>query len=300
MFQLIPRFELTGHAGAIYDLTGKGNFVYSASGDHFVARWDLKNQKQDTFSIRASDAIYSIALLNDEKHLIFGTSKGAVHLIDLLDKKEIKCIEFHKVALFSITENPTKKQIYLGDAAGNLSVWNSETWNLLVSIPFDCGKIRSIRVDETNNLLFVSCQDGKTRILDIDTFNEIQALNGHETGVNCGAIFPLKKDFFASGGKDGYVRIWNWKQGKQLLEIPAHNFGIYQIEFLNNGQNMITISRDKSIKLWDANELKVIQKIERKHKGHSHAVNAIYKINEFEFVSAGDDKRIIYWDLVER
>jgi WD40 repeat protein len=102
-----------------------------------------------------------------------------------------------------------------------------------------------------------------------------------------------------SAGKDGYLRFWDRAANYlKKLEIPAHNFGIYQIDFFNDDKNFISISRDKSIKLWDCDNWKVLQKIERKHGGHSHAVNAFWKKSESEFITVSDDKRINNWELI--
>ena len=119
----------------------------------------------------------------------------------------------------------------------------------------------------------------------------------HKDGVNCLAFFPEKNKILISGGKDGYLRVWNLNTNALVLEIPAHNFGIYKIEFFNNGKHFCTASRDKSIKIWDTNDCSVISKLERKQGGHSHAVNDICKLDEHTLCSVGDDKRIIIWDV---
>ena len=61
----------------------------------------------------------------------------------------------------------------------------------------------------------------------------------------------------------------------------------------------MTASRDKTIKIWDAFSADVLKRIERKDGGHSHAVNDLWKKDEMNFVSTGDDKRIIWWEMNE-
>lgn len=294
---LIKRLEISGHAGAVYTVDGHDHFVYTGSGDQFVAKWNLESGLQEKFSIRAEKSIYKISLVDEKQKLVIGTSAGALHIIDLEKRTELKHFVQHKQAIFSITENPLKKQLYTGDASGNLAVWNTENWELVLFLPLECGKIRSIITNESGEQLFLACQNGEIKIFDSTTFNETACFFAHENGANTLALLPDKDSTLLSAGKDGYIRAWDLKSGNKIVEIPAHNFGIYQLEFFNGGKNFVSVSRDKSIKLWDSSTFKVIQKIERKHGGHSHAVNAIYKKSEKEFVTAGDDKRIISWEL---
>lgn len=297
---LIKRLEISGHAGAVYTVDGHDQFVYTGSGDQFVAKWNLENGLQEKFSIRAEKSIYKIALIDEKQKLVIGTSAGALHVIDLEKRTEIKHFVQHKQAVFAIAENTIKKQLYTGDAAGNLAVWDTENWELILFLPLECGKIRSILVRENGEQFFLACQDGEIKVFDSAGFNETASFFAHENGTNTLAFVPGKASTLLSAGKDGFIRAWDLSSGSKIIEIPAHNFGIYQLIFFNNGKNFVSVSRDKSIKLWDSATFKVIQKFERKHGGHSHAVNAGYKKSELEFVTVGDDKRIIYWELSDK
>ena len=55
----------------------------------------------------------------------------------------------------------------------------------------------------------------------------------------------------------------------------------------------LSASRDKSIKIWVGFYDEVIQKIDAKDKGHKFSVNTLIDLNEKEFLSGGDDKKII-------
>ena len=290
------RVELTGHAAPIYAVLSNENALYTASADKFVARWDVQESKQDNFAIKSESSNYAIVVLQDAPILIIGTSSGTLHVIDTLKKCELHHFVQHTVAIFSIVENFTNKQLYVTDADGNLSVWDKKTWELILFLPLLVGKIREVLVSEDGEFIFLACQDGTIRSFDTHFFNEKLVLKAHKDGVNCLAFLPEKNKILISGGKDGYLRVWNLNTNALVLEIPAHNFGIYKIEFFNNGKHFCTASRDKSIKIWNASDCSVVSKLERKQGGHSHAVNDICKLDEHTLCSVGDDKRIIIWD----
>ncbi|MBP6459135.1 MAG: hypothetical protein KA264_03465 [Crocinitomicaceae bacterium] len=292
--------EITGHAAAVYSVDFFNHNIYTGSGDKFVTRWDIHSGNQDQFAIKAESSVYKIKVIPFKNQLIIGTSTGDFHVIDLMDKKEIHFFKQHKLAIFEIAFLESKKLVFISDAEGNVSVWSLENWKLIIYLPFDCGKIRSIIFSKDNEKAYLACQDGKIRIVSTSTFNLIDSFEAHSMGCNVLVFHPLKGHVLFSAGKDGFLRCWDLLNQKQVIAIPAHNFGIYGLHLLNNNSNLISISRDKSIKNWDINTLNPVCKIERKQGGHSHAVNGIVGVDDSTFVTVGDDKRILFWSLLSQ
>jgi WD40 repeat protein len=288
------KLVLSGHSGAIYALAFDDEFIYSASADKYVTRWNLVLGTQDKFAIKFSNSPYSICLFDSHSKLAVGLDNGNLHFFDLKNRKELKFYIQHKTGIFSILENSAKKHLYSTDADGNLAIWNTENYDLQLFLPFDCGKIRRMCLDETGSKLFLACQDGYVRILETEYFNQIGEFYAHENGVTSLA-FITENNQLITGGKDAILRIWNLETMQQIKAIPAHNFVIYDIQFLNSDE-FITVSRDKSIKIWSVNNLGVTQKIEFKNGGHIHSVNKIQQLNATTFATCSDDKRIMIWE----
>lgn len=292
---LQKQLEFNGHNAAVYSLAFDGTSVYSGSADGFVARWDLITGVQDKFSIRADAPVYSIALIKDQKWLVVGLSSGAIHIIDVEQKKEHRFIQQHPSAVFFIIENPIKKHVYSCDASGNLAVWNFDNFNLMLFIPFDCGKIRRVVVSPDGETIALCCQDGKLRILDTTFFNEKESFYAHKDGTNSSTFISPK--VLLTGGKDAMLRLWNLEKNEELYEIPAHNFAVYDLIFIKELNKIISCSRDKTIKIWNSNDFSIEIRIDRKLGGHSHSVNAICEMDSHRFATCSDDKRIIVWKI---
>lgn len=291
----IKQKEITGHTAAVYACTFSDVYVYSGSADKYVARWILDEGTQDKFAIKFDHAIYSIALLENGLFAA-GLSDGALHFFDLSSRKELKYFTQHTKAIFSINYNRHKKHVYVGDADGNLSVWNSKTLDLLIYIPLDCGKIRSCTISEKGDNFAIACQDGTIRIFETDSFNEVNTFNAHENGTTSVLFHPTESNWLISGGKDALLKMWHWQREEELASVVAHTFSIYDIISIKNGESIITASRDKNIKVWNSKDLGFIKRLDARAGGHRHSVNALSKINETTFVSCSDDKRIIVWE----
>ena len=287
--------ELTGHSAGIYSLAFDGDFLYSGSADGFVTRWDITLGIQDKFAIRFDNPVYSICLINDNQQLVAGLSNGDMHVFDLESRLEIKYFTQHTKAIFALSENPFKKQFYSADADGNLAIWNAETLDLLIYLPLDCGKIRRIKSSSDGTYFSLVGQDGFVRVFDTTFFNEISSFIAHKNGATSLLFHPKNDSQIITGGKDALLKIWNWKTAQLIQEIPAHNFVIYDIISISNGDYIASCSRDKSIKIWKSEDYSFQQKIDFKFAGHRHSVNCLFELNRNMFCSGSDDKRILLW-----
>jgi WD40 repeat protein len=287
--------EFSGHGAGIYSLAFDGQFIYSASADHYVARWNLASGEQDRFAIKFDFPVYSIALLNQNNFLAVGLSSGDLHLFDLVKRVEVKFFKQHTKALFCIVENSVKQQFYTADADGNLAIWDSSSFDLLLYLPLDAGKIRRIAVNASGEHFAVACQDGTIRIFETSYFNEIHTFQAHEGGTTAIVFNPMNENELFSGGKDAHICQWNWREEKHVKHIAAHNFIVYDLKIDPSENLLISGSRDKTVKVWNLSDLTIHQRLDLTQKGHRHSVNALQIINETTFVSASDDKRIICW-----
>lgn len=288
--------EIIGHAGAIYTCVCKDDFIYSGSGDNYVARWIIETGEQDKFAIKFDESVYSLMFI-DENRLVVGLANGHVHVFDLNENKEIKFFTQHTKAIFSFAFNEVKKQLYVADADGNLSIWDTSKLELLIYLPLDCGKVRDIAINKEGDRFTLACQDGTIRVFESDYFNEILTIDSHENGATAVLYHPNNPSQLISGGKDAMLKIWDLTTSTCLKEIPAHNFAIYSIQALNDGKTIVTASRDKTIKIW-SDDLEFQERLDFKVGGHRHSVNKIRILDAKRFVSVSDDKKIIVWEAV--
>jgi len=287
MFQKL--FEFSDHTGPVYCLTKHNDFLFSSGADKYIVRWNLNNCTQDNFVIRLENSAYSIKHLMNLPYLVIGSSNGDLHVINSLEKKEIKFIQHHKSAIFSIYEIPEKTLLLTGDADGNLCIWKSDNFQLLIQIPLNSGKIRTIK--HFQNELFIGSKDGVMRIFELDFFNQIEEKIINKDGIQ--SILKID-DVIMIGGYDGYLFALESKTKKIISKIPAHRGPIYSLVSFNSDY-FISSSRDKSIKIWDKNTLKVIDKKEFKTGGHKNSVNQVLELNKTTFATCSDDSRIILW-----
>jgi WD40 repeat protein len=281
---------LKGHSAPIYAVTSDQNFIYSSSGDKIVTRWNKISGEQDSFVVRLDEPAYSISIY--EELLLVGTTKGTVYAINTSNKSVVWERNLFGFPIFSIEINPDLKQIYVGDAEGNLIVFNS-SGDKLISLPLNSGKIRVLL--SNGNQLYVGSNSGKLIVLDELTFNQINQID-LEIGISC--FFINEKDNSCHIGlKNAHLFSIQLQNGQILKKLPLHHQTIYGIELF--GSILVTVSMDKTMKFWDRDTFNPLKRIELKDGGHSRSINGIHRLNEFEFVTFSDDKTIILWQLTK-
>jgi WD40 repeat protein len=285
----------SSHNAAVYGLSkSNGNHsFFSASGDRFIAEWNGKTLAQETFAIKLEEAAYVVFAIPNSGKIAIGTASGAIHIVDRVSKQEIKNLAVHRNGVYAFAFLQEQEMLISCGGDGSLALWSTANWNLIRQLPIGDFKIRSIANTSDEKHIAIGCGEGTIRILETNFFNEIHTIKAHQDGV--GALqFMATKPVLLSGGKDGFLRVWNLKDNyTQLLELPAHYSAIYSIALSQDEKHLVTTSRDKSFKLWKLPEFEVFQRVEARDGGHSHSVNGALWLSNSEFVTCGDDRKII-------
>ena len=109
-----------------------------------------------------------------------------------------------------------------------------------------------------------------------------------------------------SGSRDAHLAAWQFSslESSLLHTIPAHNFTINSMSYHADWQLLATASRDKTIKLWDAQQLRLLKVLDPQKaemEAHTHSVNTLLWLDYNDLlISAGDDRTIMAWQMAEK
>ncbi|GAB4376393.1 MAG: hypothetical protein Kow0075_03460 [Salibacteraceae bacterium] len=288
---------IKGHSGAIYALATDEpkQLIYTGGADKVVACWDAATGHQVPPTIRTERSIYSLALLNNT--MVVGTSTGSMHVIDLEHRAELKHFTFHTGGVFNLLPNGDKSLLLASAADGKITLWNTNTWELVAVMDPAGGKVRRTLFNDGDHTILAGCADGSVAVYDAESFATKFRFKAHADAVTALALTP--DGMLLTGSKDAHLKLWELKPNASgLMSVPAHNFAIYDIAIIDN-DHFATASRDKTIKIWSRDDMKVIQRIDRLSGGHIHSVNRLMWCPQWaKLVSASDDRSAKTWDVM--
>lgn len=87
-----------------------------------------------------------------------------------------------------------------------------------------------------------------------------KTLTPHTNFVNCVRYAP-NGEVFVSGGAEGKAYVFEGKSGDIIGEVgsPAHKGGIYALSFSPDSKEVMTVSADKTAKIWNVESRELVQ-----------------------------------------
>ena len=277
------------HANPIYALAVQNAFIFTGSADLTVKQFNTETESLEHFTVRTSSACIAMHRFNSTL-LLLGLLNGEFHAIDTQTKQEVFTHDFGGVGVFAITASTSLNHIYLGLADGRIAVLDASSFELLFFEYVAQDKIRKLLFCEKRSQLFYASKDGSIGCLDSITFEQMVAWNAHAMGVN--SLVLAEGIGLISGGKEGYISLWDIDSSSLMRSFPAHRGAIYDLQILNN--QLLSASRDRSIKVWKLPNFEPLQKLVE----HQQSVNGIAQQNQHSFVSVSDDGTLVSWNRV--
>ena len=292
---------LTGHSGCIYAMD-KGfseKTIFTGGSDRYIALWNLETLQAEKFSAALPAAIYAICHIPEKNILLAGTTTGAIHILDLDKKEEIKILQHHRGPVFDIQYSLKTNCFYTVGGDGNFAVCSLDTLSLLKMKNLSYDKARSIAFNDATSEIAVALGDSNVLIFDLLTLEYKNDFIAHQlgkkiVGANIVRYSPDGK-FLLTGGRDAHLNIWSVENYELIKSIPAHNWAIYDIVFSPDATLFATASRDKTVKIWDAKTYQILNRITKLNfEAHTHSVNKlIWSTYRNYLVSVGDDKMVM-------
>jgi WD40 repeat protein len=281
-----------GHSNAIYCISFDKDTqtLYSGSADGLIVEWKPGLSENGISLVRVNAPVWS--MLKHKHKLYIGTSKGNIHIIDLLERKEIRNIELHNKGVFQIVH--TSYGIFTAGADGSVAQWDLD-FNLILRKKISDKSIRHIEPFPDNSGLLLACSDHT--IYKINYKAEICSVwKGHTLSVFTLCFLDTKSNNFISGGRDAVLKIWD--QNKEIETIAAHLYAIYAISLSPCGKFVATSSMDKTIKIWDSTTFKLLKVIDyAKNQAHTNCVNKVLWVDNSSLISCSDDRQILHFKI---
>jgi len=125
---------------------------------------------------------------------------------------------------------------------------------------------------------------------------QIHEWKGHSKGIAAIRWFPVSGHLILSGSMDSKVKIWEvYKNRRCVRTYTGHKQAIKDVNFNNAGDNFLSTSYDRYIKLWDTETGQCKQSFTSKKVGYCCKFNPD-EDKQHLIVTGMADKKILCWD----
>jgi WD40 repeat protein len=180
--------------------------------------------------------------------------------------------------------------IATGDEDGRVTLWEPSSGDEIAVLdpPSDAQPgINGLAFSPDGSILITASTDGIAKIWDLDTYELIRTIQGHEDRIMNVTLSP-DGTLIATASGDGTARIWSL-DGDQLRVLSGHQGGVQDVEFSPDGRRVATAGEDETIRLWDVDtgrELLVL-------RGHAGSISDVaFSPDGTRLASASNDGTI--------
>lgn len=222
-----------------------GTRLATAGNDRKLIITDVNDLATSVIEKRHPEAIISIAYSNDGKKLATVGFERKLRIYDAADGQQIAeqncdCADNHSV-VFSHDDT----LIAVGGRSGAIKVWSVENMELLTTYKKHRQRIRSLSFTADHKILSA----GEDQVIHLtDPRDTNQSKQTQRLGAKLFATQIIGRGFFATGGSDNQVHIWNTDAMVALGSLMGHTGTVSCLDA--KSKTIVSGSYDASIRVW--------------------------------------------------
>lgn len=221
---------------------------------------------------------------------------GTVILWNTATRSPIVTIDGEQHGVRSVTFNPDSSLLATGSWDGIITLWDTTSGAQKTHLHVEGQRgIQIMHFSHDGTRLVEASWGGYMALWDVETESLIATLNGHTDEVNS-LIFNTTGSVFASGSKDGSVRVWNTADGAALLTLDAAE-AVNSVIFSPNDTYLAAGTERGSVYLWDTANGGLLAAFDNYQRGLD-----VVKFNESGSIlaAASWDGAMTLWDVASK
>lgn len=235
----------------------------------------------DTINAHERD-IWSLAVQPDGKGLVTGSADKSAKIWDFkvvqeevlgTNRKTPKLTLVHsrtlKVAddILSVCFSPDSRLLAVSTLDSTVKVFFLDTLKLFLTLYGHKLPVLSMSISHDSKLIATSSADKNVRVWGLDFGDCHKAFFAHQDSILSVCFVPNNNDgnghHFFSASKDKTIKYYDGDKFEQIQKLEGHHGEIWAIAVARSGEFVVSVSHDKSIRIWGQTEEQIFLEEER-------------------------------------
>ncbi len=147
--------------------------------------------------------------------------------------------------------HPDSKKILSFHDDGSLRLWDCETAQEIKRYNPSKAKAVAAAISPNGRTIASAHDDGALLVLDASTGKQRWFYFGHSNNVASTIAFSPDGRTLAADAQRPAITLWDAERGVELGQLNGHQRRVVSIRFTKDGQKLLSMSWDDSVRLWD-------------------------------------------------
>lgn len=259
---------LAGHSQPVNLISISANAKLLASVAHskIIKLWNLSTGSEITLLSKHKSFVRCLKFTPDHQYLISGSEDKKIIIWDLKNYKGKILGNWrngHNQAVLSLNISSDGQYLISGSADKTTKIWSLKSEMAPYTISGYSKEILDIAITHDGEFFVAGGIENILRIRKVDEGKIVRSLKIN-SGITSLAFSP-NNHLLVTGGFDRIIRVWNWKQGDEIAQIRGHLDIINKLFFSHDGKQLISVSPQEKIKIWDLDSLEQIDNLNHNH-----------------------------------
>jgi WD40 repeat protein/serine/threonine protein kinase len=271
--------------------------VFSPDGKRLATVRKVLDSETGKELLTLNSDTFSVAFSSDGKRLATADRTDIVTLLDAETGAQILSFKGTIRGVTSVVFSASGNKLACAGPEGIIKIWDATTSQESRTFGGDTERFTNMSFSPDGKRLAFGTAgtwdaakdalvDGKMKVLESQTGQELMSLNGHSSSVNSVAFSPDGQRL-ASASSDQTVKVWDAQAGRELLTIKGHTSAVVCVAFSPDGKRLVSCSSRPSgistgpsgkdpgepgeVVVWDASSGQELLTL----KGHRRFVNSV-------------------------
>jgi WD40 repeat protein len=248
--QLRPK-TFPGHAGAVNGLSvaASGSRFVSVGTDRTLRVWSVAKDPSFVRHTFASPAV-GVAWC-DRDHRIAAADGLTLALFESAKTTQPRAIDSPKSGVTCMAVNVDGSKALTGLTDGFIRYWDTNAGRFDEWAVAARGPINAVDISSDGTHALVAVADGPVSLWNLASRNRVHEWTAHPDGAIALRFAPNGK-LAATGGAEGFASVYDLNAKKDVCKLEGHAGPITGIGWLPDGRQVVTVSMDKTARLWSA------------------------------------------------